>query len=420
MTSGVRVSRAPLASRPPSSPYLVRLLGGRVPLADPAGRPRHVEHGHVRDGRPVGEASPLEIGDAAVRQAVAELEQEPGLADAGFPDDPDGLSPALHDGGEEVLQGLELSIAADEVAEPARPVTLERRASRAHAEEAEHDDRLGAAPHGDGSHALAADVALDEPPRRLADQDGARLGGLLEAGRQVRRVADRGVVHPQVVADRAHDHEAGVKPHAHGERDILARRDGNWPLAERARDTERRERSPPRVILMGQRGPEERHEPVAEELVDGALVAVDLGEGGLEELVDEDVHALRPQPFRQRGRADQVAEEHGDWLALAFQHAARGEDPLGEVARRVRGRRSAVGRSRRRRRGPRPAGGDGVAALEAELRRVRELRAARGAGRGEPLPALVAELRPRRILVPTPRARHGGLGNPSCRGATRP
>ena len=72
------------------------LLGnglGRVPLADPAGRPRHVEHGHVRDGRPVGEASPLEIGDAAVRQAVAELEQEPGLADAGLPDDPDGLSP---------------------------------------------------------------------------------------------------------------------------------------------------------------------------------------------------------------------------------------------------------------------------------------------------------------------------------------
>ena len=193
MTSGVRASRAPLASRPPRSrtryglleleaqglERAADLLGnglGRVSLADPAGRPRHVEHGHVRDGRPVGEAAPLEIGDATVRQAVAELEQEPGLADAGLPDDPDGLSPALRDGGEEVLQGLELSVAADEVAEPARAVALERRPPRAHAEEPEHDDRLGAAPHGDGSHALAADVALDEPPRRLAGQDRARLG----------------------------------------------------------------------------------------------------------------------------------------------------------------------------------------------------------------------------------------------------
>ena len=175
-------------------------------------------------------------------------------------------------------------------------------------------------------------------------------------------------------------------------------------------DAERREARPPRVILVGQRRPEERHEAVAEELVDGALVAVDLGEGGLEELVDEDVHALRPQPLRQRGRADQVAEEHGDGLALALQRAARREDPLGEVARRVGGRRPDLGRGRRRRRGPRPAGGDGVAALGAELRRVRELGAAREAGRREPLAALEAELRPRRILVPTPRTAHGTSG----------
>ena len=40
------------------------------------------------------------------------------------------------------------------------------------------------------------------------------------------------------------------------------------------------------MILVGERGAEERHEAVAEELVDRALVAVDLGQGGLEEAVE--------------------------------------------------------------------------------------------------------------------------------------
>ena len=184
------------------------------------------------------------------------------------------------------------------------------------------------------------------------------------------------------------------------ERDILApASSGSGPLAERARDAERGERGAPRVILVGQRGAEERHEAVAEELVDGALVAVDLGQGGLEEAVEEDVHGLRPQPFGQRGGADQVAEEHGDRLALAFQRRARGEDPLGEVARRV-----GIGGVRRRHGGPR--GLDRAAAGRTEARALRELDAARGTGDRQAGAARDAEARPDGIVVTAATALH--------------
>ena len=48
---------------------------------------------------------------------------------------------------------------------------------------------------------------------RVADEQRARFGHLLQPRGEVGRVADRGVVHSQVVADRADHHEAGVEPH---------------------------------------------------------------------------------------------------------------------------------------------------------------------------------------------------------------
>jgi hypothetical protein len=59
---------------------------------------------------------------------------------------------------------------------------------------------------------------------------------------------------------------------------------------------------------VGDRGAEEGHEAVAEELVDRALVAVDLGEGECEEAVDDPVIFLGASLRRQFGRADDLAE----------------------------------------------------------------------------------------------------------------
>ena len=101
------------------------------------------------------------------------------------------------------------------------------------------------------------------------------------------------------------------------------------------------------VVLVGERRAEERHDPVAHHLVDGALVAVDGLHHPLEHGVEELAGLLGVAVGEQLHRALEVGEEHGDLLALAFEGALRGEDLLGEVLRGV-GLGAAPNRGRRR------------------------------------------------------------------------
>jgi hypothetical protein len=82
---------------------------------------------------------------------------------------------------------------------------------------------------------------------------------------------------------------------------------------------------------MRERRPEQRHNPVAHHLVDGALVAVDglhhAFEDGIEELarlfgiaVDQELHG-----------ALHVSEEHRHLLPFAHEGGFGGQDLLGEV-----------------------------------------------------------------------------------------
>jgi hypothetical protein len=59
---------------------------------------------------------------------------------------------------------------------------LERRPAGSGPEESDDDDGLAPALDLDRPDPLAANVALDEPPRRLARENHPRLGQLLEAG----------------------------------------------------------------------------------------------------------------------------------------------------------------------------------------------------------------------------------------------
>ena len=89
------------------------------------------------------------------------------------------------------------------------------------------------------------------------------------------------------------------------------------------------------MVLVGQRRAEERHDPVAHDLVDGALVAVDGLHHPLEDRVEELPRLLGVAVGQQLHRALQVGEEDRDLLALAFQGGLGGEDLLGEVLGRV-------------------------------------------------------------------------------------
>ena len=95
------------------------------------------------------------------------------------------------------------------------------------------------------------------------------------------------------------------------------------------------------MILVGERRAEERHDPVAHHLVDGALVAVDRLHHPLEHGVEELPRLLGVAVGEQLHRALEVGEEHRDLLALALEGGLRGEDLLGEV---LGGVASQVGR----------------------------------------------------------------------------
>ena len=89
------------------------------------------------------------------------------------------------------------------------------------------------------------------------------------------------------------------------------------------------------MVLVGQRRAEQRHDAVAHDLVDGALVAVHGRHHALEHRVEELPGLLGIAVGQQFHRALEVGKQHRDLLALAFQGAAGGQDLLGQIGRGV-------------------------------------------------------------------------------------
>src|SRR5215468_611824 len=154
---------------------------------------------------------------------------------------------------------------------------------------------------------------------------------------------------------------------------------------------------------MGDGGAEERHDSVAHDLVDRALVEVN----GLHHLLDDGIE----QPARvfriaggdQLGRPLEVGEEDGDVLPLVLEGVARLQDAIGEVAWRVHvRRREALGWGGGH---ARPAA-HGMGAFWTELCGWRERTGALRTAGGERGAALLAKLRPRATCSAAARAFH--------------
>jgi hypothetical protein len=95
------------------------------------------------------------------------------------------------------------------------------------------------------------------------------------------------------------------------------------------------EDSPPSMILMGDRCPEQRHKPITEELVDGAFVAVDIVKRQFEEPVQQRMHVFGSDALGNRGRVRQVTEQNGDLFPFPFKGTPGGQNFLGKVFGRV-------------------------------------------------------------------------------------
>src|SRR5262247_1989341 len=85
------------------------------------------------------------------------------------------------------------------------------------------------------------------------------------------------------------------------------------------------------MVLMRQGRPKQRHKPIAEELVDGAFIAVYNVKCEGEEAVQQSVHVFWAKALGQGSGVRQVAKQHRHLFAFALQGTAGGEDFLSEV-----------------------------------------------------------------------------------------
>ena len=89
------------------------------------------------------------------------------------------------------------------------------------------------------------------------------------------------------------------------------------------------------MVLAGEGRAEQRHNPIAHHLVDGALVPMDGLHHSLEHRIEDLARVLGIGVGEQFHRAFHVGEEHGHLFAFPFEGGLRCEDLLGEVLRGV-------------------------------------------------------------------------------------
>ena len=151
-------------------------------------------------------------------------------------------------------------------------------------------------------------------------------GHLLHASGHVRDLPDRGVLHSEIAADRAHDHFPGVEPDADLDRELVSVAQRLGVLPDGRLHPQGHVAGPERMVLVGHRRPEQGHDAVAHDLVDRALVPMHRLDHPLQDRLQEPLRVLRVAPPQQLHGILQIGEEDGDVLAFPFDQVPRRED----------------------------------------------------------------------------------------------
>ena len=274
---------------------------------DLAQRPEH-------DARPVRQAAALaQVGHRVTRaQAHFELAQQARLAHAGGADQRDQVRAALAlDPAIDRLEQRDLVGPADE-----RRLAPDLQPRRGHGEGAgghERGDGLGLALEVQRLERVVGDRRRGGAARAVAHGDAARLPGRLQACGDVDGVADDRVALP----DRARQHLAGVDADPQLEGDVVeVALELGVDLAHRLLHAEGGANGALGVVLVRHRRPEDRHDVVADVLVDLAAEALDLLAQAPQAAVDERLDRLGIHALGDRGVAGEVGEQDGDLAAL--------------------------------------------------------------------------------------------------------
>ena len=321
---------------------LVELRRRAVVALQPGGPLELVDHDLQRAVAIVGQALVAERPVALAGEPFLECQDDPRLADAGLAGEDRDLAlavvarllPAL-------AQERDLLLAADHRRQAGGAQRLEP-ADAARRDHAGQLDRTGEALELVLAQLLAVEQAADQTAGPGADDDAAGLCERLQAGGEVRRLADHRLLLGAAVADQVADHhEPGRDADPGLEPEVGPRRQRRDRLDQLEAGAHR----PLGVALVGLRIAEVGEHAVAHVLGEMALEALD--HRGAAALIggDHRPHVLGVEHRRERGRVDQVAEQDGELAALALA-PRRDPPPVSRPARRRhRARRRGACRS---------------------------------------------------------------------------
>jgi hypothetical protein len=139
----------------------------------------------------------------------------------------------------------------------------------------------------------------------------------------------------QVVANGAHHHLAGVESHAHTQLQPTRAAHVFGIGTHGGLHGQGGIAGTQGVVFVGNGGAKQRHNAIAEHLVDGALEAVHRVHHMVDGRIEELLGGFGVEAPDQLGRVLDVGKQHGDLLTLAFQSGARGKDFLGKICGRV-------------------------------------------------------------------------------------
>ncbi len=372
-----------------------------VAVLDPEVAPQQRDHGQKRGRSAVGDRAGLEREPSLTVVRPEELIEQPRLPHAGIADHRDELSPAPPGLLRRLAKLVHLRITADETGEAAGRCCLQARADARSAAELEDLDGFGHPLDRDRPECLHLDEALGELQHCERESDGAGRRELLHPRRQMRRLPHGGVVHAQVAGDGAKHDLSRVQSHTDLDLDAAASphlvRDAPDGLLHAEGGVARAQS----MVLVGERGAEERHDPVAHDLVDGSLVPVHRLHHQFEDRVENRARLFGITVSQQFHRALHIGKKDRDLLSLTLERRPRGQDLLGEALRRVclgglEPRLTCRQRSHQ------------ASALVTEPRSSGKLGATRRTNKGQACPAVETEIRARRVLPLALGTLHGG------------
>ena len=280
--------------------------------------------------RPDRERSTQEVGDRAVRamrvvrraarprDACAErsrireqLVHEPRLAEAGLADDRHDVTLARESVLERTHEQRDFAVSSDERCAAA----VGRRCFDA--QKPPCDERGGLSFCRDGWVWLVREEARREAIRRIAHEDLARLGRLLEPRGYVHRVAEHAEL-ALSIADGACDGQPTVYPDAQREIAAGALCDAFVLTVERAEDGEGRPLGARGMVDLVVDRAEHRDDGVADVLLDEPVERPDLHRDRVPRGAHVLVKLFGIEPLRERSEPRDVREEHGDLFRLAL------------------------------------------------------------------------------------------------------